>query len=242
VNKGRQTARRSDNLGQKPFIWFNSFHLGNLFRDASIGYVAMNSEFEDRLTIEEALLSTDLDDRAVDALADDYGDLPFEEVEVAASKADGRQRQISAKIQIPYAIEQVWQILTDYDRLAEFIPNLTKSQRIDHPHGGIRIEQVGTESLLKLKFCARVVLDMVEHFPHQLDFNMVEGDFKSFTGSWTLQPASPDGSATELCYTVSILPPRMMPVGVIERRLQRGLVLNLSAIRQQADVLFGHQS
>ncbi|WP_416673336.1 SRPBCC family protein [Egbenema bharatensis] len=201
----------------------------------------MNSEFED-LTTEAAFSSTELHDSEVDELTDEYGDLPFEEVEVATSKADGRQRQISAKIQIPYAIEQVWQILTDYDRLAEFIPNLTKSQRIEHPQGGIRIEQVGTESLLKLKFCARVVLDMVEHFPHRLDFNMVEGDFKTFTGSWTLQPASPDGTATELCYTVSILPPRMMPVGMIERRLQRGLVLNLSAIRQQADVLFDHPS
>jgi ribosome-associated toxin RatA of RatAB toxin-antitoxin module len=206
----------------------------------------MNSEFDVRSTPEEEALlcpaRDDLDDNDVEALTSEYGDLPFDEVEVATSKADGRQRQISAKIQIPYAIDQVWQILTDYDRLADFIPNLTKSQRIEHPEGGIRIEQVGTESLLKLKFCARVVLDMVEHFPDRLDFTMVEGDFKSFTGSWTLQPAASNDTATELCYTVSVLPPRIMPVGMIERRLQRGLVINLSAIRQQADVLFGNQS
>jgi len=143
-------------------------------------------------------------------------------VEVQTDRAEGRQRQISAKIRIPYAIEQVWQILTDYDRLADFIPNLAKSCQIAHPQGGIRIEQVGTQSLLRLKFCARVVLDMVEQFPHQLDFCMVEGDFKQFSGSWTLQPVANGTEAalcTELCYVVVVLPPRTMPIGMIEKRL-----------------------
>jgi ribosome-associated toxin RatA of RatAB toxin-antitoxin module len=204
----------------------------------------MNSEFENRPLAEEEMplasdLPTDLESGEVEELADAYGDLPFEEVEIATSEAKGRQRQISAKIRIPYPMERVWQILTDYDHLADFIPNLSQSTRIEHPDGGIRIEQVGVESLMRLKFCARVVLDMVEHFPDRLDFRMVEGDFKEFTGSWILQPVAANGSETELSYTVTVLPPRMMPVGMIERRLQKGLVLNLSAIRQQADVLFG---
>ncbi|MBD3881655.1 SRPBCC family protein [Phormidium tenue FACHB-886] len=157
-------------------------------------------------------------------------------VEVQTDRAEGRQRQISAKICIPYSNDQVWQILTDYDHLADFIPNLAKSRRISHPNNGIRIEQIGTQSLLKLKFCARVVLDMVERFPHRLDFEMVEGDFKKFSGSWLLQPIE-DG--TELSYVVSVLPPLAMPVGMIEKRLKGGLVLNLSAIRSRAEVLYG---
>lgn len=161
----------------------------------------------------------------------------LQDVQVQTDCAEGRHRQISAKIRLSYPIEQVWQILTDYDRLADFIPNLAKSCRIEHPQGGIRIEQVGTQSLLKLKFCARVVLDMVEQFPHQLDFCMVEGDFKQFSGSWILQPVA-QGAETELCYTISVLPPRTMPVGMIERRLKSGLVVNLSAIRQRADALY----
>jgi ribosome-associated toxin RatA of RatAB toxin-antitoxin module len=172
-----------------------------------------------------------------DTLELELPELALQEVEVQTDRAEGRQRQISAKIRLPYSIEQIWQILTDYDRLAEFIPNLAKSCRIDHPQGGIRIEQVGTQSLLKLKFCARVVLDMVEQFPHQIDFCMVEGDFKQFSGSWMLQPAA-EGTGTELCYIISVLPPRAMPVGMIEKRLKSSLVTNLSAIRHRADVMF----
>jgi ribosome-associated toxin RatA of RatAB toxin-antitoxin module len=160
------------------------------------------------------------------------------EVEVCTDSAEGRQRQISARIQIPHPVEKVWQVLTDYDRLADFIPSLAKSQKIEHPQGGIRLEQVGTQSWLKFKFCAKVVLDMVEQFPHQLDFQMVEGDFKKFFGSWILQP-SVDGTSTELLYTICVLPPLSMPIGIIERRLKSGLVLNLSAIRLRADAMFG---
>jgi ribosome-associated toxin RatA of RatAB toxin-antitoxin module len=203
--------------------------------------MGMNSDFDAAPLINkpfssEAETLADLELGDAEALVADYGDLPLQDVEVRTDKAEGRQRQISAKIYIPHPTEQVWQILTDYDHLADFIPNLTRSQRIDHPQGGIRIEQIGAESLLKLKFCARVVLDMVEHFPHRLDFEMVEGDFKLFRGNWTLHPLAEN--ATELSYHLTVLPHRLMPVAMIERRLRAGMVLNLSAIRQQADRLF----
>jgi len=172
----------------------------------------------------EEMIDADLD-------ADLESDLGSE-VEIV-SEAEGRQRQITAKIWIPRSIEQVWQILTSYDELAEFIPSLTQSRQIEHPEGGIRIEQIGSEAVLRIKFCARVVLDMVEQFPNQIDFEMVEGDFKQFCGSWMLQPAN---GGTELCYSVSIVPPRAMPVSLIERKLKSGLVANLTAIRQRAEI------
>lgn len=186
---------------------------------------------------EEDALSLPIGDEAV-ALSEMYGDLPLQEVEVKTDKAEGRQRQISARIQIPYTVDKIWQILTDYDHLADFVPNLTQSQCIEHPQGGIRIEQIGAESLLKLKFCARVVLDMVEHFPNRIDFSMIEGDFKVFQGHWILEPIA-NGTGTDLCYQLLVLPHRLMPIAMIERRLKGGMILNLSAIRQRADVLFG---
>jgi ribosome-associated toxin RatA of RatAB toxin-antitoxin module len=172
-------------------------------------------------------------------------DLPYEptvleDVEVETERLDGRQRRISAKVQIPYPVEQVWQILTDYEKLADFIPNLSKSRQIPHPQGGIRLEQVGTQCLLNFKFCARVVLDMVESFPQRLDFKMVEGDFKTFSGSWQLQPITlGDKTGTELCYSVLVLPRMAMPVGMIERRLSTNLAVNLVAIRERANEMFG---
>ncbi|MBU7585057.1 MAG: SRPBCC family protein [Nostoc sp. TH1S01] len=178
-----------------------------------------------------------IDDTSLeDNLAVDAANLP--PVVVQIEKIAERQRQISAKIHIPHPVECIWQVLTDYEALVDFIPNLAKSRLLEHPNGGIRLEQVGSQRLLNFNFCARVVLDLQEHFPKEISFSMVEGDFKGFSGSWSLEPTSLDGTmGTNLCYTIQVWPKLTMPVTIIERRLSNDLQLNLLAIYQRVEQL-----
>jgi ribosome-associated toxin RatA of RatAB toxin-antitoxin module len=162
-----------------------------------------------------------------------------EDVEVQTEQLAHRQRQITAKIQIPRPVEQVWQVLTAYDTLADFIPNLAISRRLTHPNGGIRLEQVGTQRLLRFNFSARVVLDLEEKFPHEIHFDMVEGDLKAYSGKWLLEPyAICESLGTNLCYIVRVLPKRTMPVAIVERRLRQDLRSNLLAIRCRVEELY----
>ncbi len=157
-------------------------------------------------------------------------------VEVQVEKIAERQRRITANIKIPQPAEKIWKVLTDYEALVEFVPNLAKSRLIEHPSGGTRLEQVGSQKLLKFNFCARVVLDLEEYFPDEITFRMVEGDFKGFSGKWYLQPL-PEG--VHLFYTVTIWPKLTMPVTFIERRLSHDLQLNLLAVRKRVNELCG---
>ncbi|NEQ31383.1 MAG: cyclase [Leptolyngbya sp. SIO4C5] len=155
-------------------------------------------------------------------------------IDIFTEKLQGRQRRICAKICIPQSLEQVWQVLTDYEHLADFIPNLSKSVRLAAPAGKILLEQIGTQCFLNIQFCARVVLAMEEHYPNELGFSMVEGDFKTFCGRWRLLPtAEGDTASTYLCYEVTVQPPLAMPVGLIEKHMRQNLIQNLTAIRQQ---------
>lgn len=159
-------------------------------------------------------------------------------VEVQIEKIAERQRKISAQVQIPQPVEQIWKVLTDYEALPDFIPNLAKSRLIEHPNGGIRLEQVGSQRLLNFDFWARVVLDLEEYFPKEINFRMVEGDFKGFSGSWCLEPYSlGEYVGTNLCYTIQVWPKLTMPVGIIENRLSKDLRLNLLAIHQRVEKL-----
>nr|WP_199326843.1 SRPBCC family protein [Nostoc sp. FACHB-888] len=159
-------------------------------------------------------------------------------VEVQIEKIAERQRQISAKVQIPQPVEQIWKVLTDYEALPEFLPNLAKSRLMEHPNGGIRLEQVGSQRLLNFNFSARVVLDLEECFPKEINFRMVEGDFKGFFGSWGLEPYSlGECVGTNLSYTIQVWPKLTMPVGIIENRLSKDLRLNLVAIHQRVENL-----
>ena len=149
-------------------------------------------------------------------------------VDIATEKFPNRKRRIFASVDIPQSVEQVWQVITDYEHLADFVPNLTKSTLLPSAEGRIRLEQVGAQCFLRFKFCARVVLDMTERFPHQLGFTMSEGDFTQFDGSWTLQPTA---QGMQLSYEVLVQPPRAMPIALIEHHLCRSITINLLAIR-----------
>ena len=154
------------------------------------------------------------------------------DVNITTEKRPNRERHISASVVIPQPIDQVWNVITDYERLADFIPNLTTSRLVKNSEGRIRLEQIGAQCFLKIKFCARVVLDMTESFPNKVSFCMKEGDFKQFEGAWYLQP-SDDEATTLLSYDLLVKPPLAMPAGLIERHLCHNLTQNLIAVRQR---------
>lgn len=131
---------------------------------------------------------------------------------------------------IPQPIENVWQVITDYEKLADFIPSLTTSKLIPNSEGCTRLEQVGAQCFLKVKFCARVVLDMSENFPYEVGFLMREGDFKRFEGAWRLELTD---QGTRLSYDLLVKPPAAMPASLIERHLRNNLITNLLAIHRR---------
>ncbi|PSB05239.1 SRPBCC family protein [Merismopedia glauca] len=182
-------------------------------------------------------LETELEESEIDLEPADVQD-----VSLKTEQLEGRKRRLTACIDIPHPVGQVWQVLSDYEALSEFIPNLAKSKLIERPDGGIRLEQVGSQKVLRLKFSARVVLDLEETFPHTINFQMVEGDFKSFAGSWNLEPINNSNSPqTHLCYILEVTPKLTMPVGFIESRIRKDLPANLLAIRQRTSLLEGER-
>ncbi|WP_299403644.1 SRPBCC family protein [Acaryochloris sp. IP29b_bin.148] len=185
-------------------------------------------------------METDLSslDTTVEQPAADEHSVESVAVTLETQKLEKRHRQIQAQIFLPFSPEQVWQVLSDYEALADFIPNLETSQRLQHPESRIRIEQVGVKNALFLKFSARVVLDMVEEFPHTLRFAMVEGDFKAFAGTWEIQPIVEERLGTHLIYTLQVCPTRLIPVKAIEQQLNQDLPRNLRAIHHRLHQLY----
>ncbi|MEN9203229.1 MAG: SRPBCC family protein [Thermostichus sp. DG02_3_bins_51] len=163
-----------------------------------------------------------------------------EDIQIQVVDLGERRRQLQGRIPIPAERERVWQVLTDYDHLAEFVPNLVESRVIGYEKGCKLIRQVGSQKLLFAKFSATVVLAVEEIFPQQLRFQKVEGDFLIFEGFWDL---SVRVSRTEsflptqqtlLTYHLQVKPPRRMPIGMVERRIRQDLAVNLQAIRERS--------
>ncbi len=152
------------------------------------------------------------------------------DLRVGVERLNRWERRLQAEMTMPYPVAPIWQVLTDYEALADFLPNVAVSRRLPHPEGKIRLEQVGTQPLLRFNFRARVVLDIEEIYPQRIQFTCVEGDFSRFDGAWQLEP---QGTDTRLIYTVQVRPRRHLPVGLIEGRITQGIRRNLQAIRER---------
>jgi len=161
-------------------------------------------------------------------------------VDIKIEKLENRQRRVFAKIQIPYSLEQVWQVLTDYEAFTEFMPNFTQSRRLAHPTGGIRLEQVRTKSFMGMKVSTKLVVDIEENFPSKIHYQQVEGDFKNFSGYWQLKPwnLSLDQDGVELSYNFLIWPKPILPGALVEHVLSHDIPVSMLAIRKRIEKLF----
>ncbi|KAL1830541.1 hypothetical protein ACET3Z_000192 [Daucus carota] len=160
-------------------------------------------------------------------------------VECEVEVISWRERRIRAQTCVNADIHAVWRALTDYERLADFIPNLVSSGLIPCPHPGrIWLEQRGLQRALYWHIEARVVLDLQE-FPNsatdrELHFSMVDGDFKKFEGKWCVKSAR-RSSTTTLSYEVNVIPRYSFPAILVERIISSDLPVNLQALAWRAE-------
>ncbi|MDB9318011.1 SRPBCC family protein [Nodularia spumigena] len=163
------------------------------------------------------------------------------DVNLKIDKLEGQRRHILAKIEIPYSLEQVWQIITDYESFSEFIPNMTQSRRIEHPTGGIRLEQIRTKSLAGIKVSARSVVDIRETYLCEVHYQLIEGDLREFSGFWRLETKSSSHSqgGVELIYDFLVLPKPIIPAPVFNHFLSNDIPAVLLAVHQRVESLFG---
>ena len=141
-------------------------------------------------------------------------------------------RRLAVQLRTPIKTAVLWSVLTDYDHLSQFIPNLATSTLLGRAGNTVRLSQVGTQKLMGLRFTAQVQLELIED-PDQsmLRFHLLKGDFRRFEGSWKMQEL-PEG--TSLLYELTVQGCVGMPISLIEQRLREDLSANLLAVEKEA--------
>ena len=141
-------------------------------------------------------------------------------------------RRLAVQLRTAIPIDVLWEVLTDYEKLDSFIPNLTSSQLVFREGSTVGLQQVGSQQLLGLRFSAQVLLELTEYRPEGLlQFRMLRGDFRRFEGAWRVR-SLPEGSS--LLYELTVQGCVGMPIALIEERLRDDLSSNLNAVEQEA--------
>nr|AUG32731.1 hypothetical protein PLO_759 [Paulinella longichromatophora] len=141
-------------------------------------------------------------------------------------------RRLLVKLPTQVNPDILWSVLTDYDNLSRFIPNLTSSNLLWRRRNTVGIKQVGSQKMLGLKFSAQVKLEIIEYPDDgRLDFSMSSGDFRHFEGFWQIEQYS---EITSLVYQLTVKGSIGMPIALIEQRLKNDISSNLRAIEKEA--------
>ena len=132
--------------------------------------------------------STPHTSRVLVELGDDSIPLAISERWVGATAIE-----MAAECVIPRPAEAVWDVLSDYNHLAEFIPFLTESHVVRHEGTAQILHQRGRVSFLVFHRGFWMTFHVEEMPPYDIRFEAFEGDFKQFKGVWHLEAHS-DGT------------------------------------------------
>ena len=161
----------------------------------------------------------------------------YRTIEQTMEKLPGGTRRLAAQLTTSATFDSLWKVLTDYDRLNLYIPNLLSSKKIFQKNNNVHLRQVGAQDFLGMKFSAEVTINLFEEKElGLLNFSLIKGDFRKFEGSWTIKKIK-DTSKNSLIYDLTVQGCQWMPIGMIEKRLKKDLSENLTAVDKQAKYL-----
>uniref|UniRef100_A0A2P2L6L8 Uncharacterized protein LOC105642727 isoform X3 n=1 Tax=Rhizophora mucronata TaxID=61149 RepID=A0A2P2L6L8_RHIMU len=187
---------------------------------------------------------------------DDQSDLieGKDEVLVEIEKLGNNSRRIRFQVSIDASLETIWNMLTDYEKLADILPGLASSELIDKKDNVARVRQIGSQSTpFGLRFDSRFVFDFYEKeleiLPsgkrRNVEFTTSESPFQVFEGKWSIEQLSKSDSEDYdfshdqefqafLSYSLDMKPKFWMPVQLVERLLCEGTKANLLCLREEA--------
>lgn len=142
----------------------------------------------------------------------------------------------AGQILIPAPVAVVWEVLTDYENLTNFMPGLRQSRVLDRQGSVVRMEVENVTQVFLSQIPSRVQLQMTEDPMSELGFEMLEGDtLTRLQGRWQLFPATELGLSSQVLLTYeAVARVDVVPMGVFARLFRAQLERDLAAIRAEA--------
>jgi len=109
------------------------------------------------------------------------------EVEVESTRR-GEALEVACRALVDAPLDLVWQTLTEYGRLTEFIPGMRSSRVLERRGPAVTVEQSGEAGFLFLSFPIDVTLLSTERPPYDLEVHMLKGNLRRLDGAYRIEP------------------------------------------------------
>jgi hypothetical protein len=121
-------------------------------------------------------------------------------------------------------------VLTDYDNIARFMPDVRTSRVVERQEGSVRVEQEAVSRFLLFSKRVHLVLDVEESADGIRFRNRCPESFELYEGSWTIRPTA---GGTEVSYELSARPAFSVPGPVIHKPLTRDSTIMIGRLRAE---------
>jgi ribosome-associated toxin RatA of RatAB toxin-antitoxin module len=130
------------------------------------------------------------------------------DVSVQATR-DGDAVEVEAVAEIPVSLARAWAVLTDYNRLSEFVPDLHESRVVSRQGTSAVVEQKGAARFLFLSYPIEVRLAVTEQPRRRIESRAVAGNFRELRSVYTLEPRE---GGVRLRYQGRLVPDFQLPL------------------------------
>lgn len=122
--------------------------------------------------------------------------------------------------------QQAWKVLTDYERLPQFVPELVQSKVVRRDGNEVLLEQESRAGFLFFSYNLRMTVRITEQPYSAIGIGLVSGGMKQYDARWELEDAQEDGrSGTRIRYSARMEPEFFIPplIGqpVVQASVQR---------------------
>jgi carbon monoxide dehydrogenase subunit G len=142
---------------------------------------------------------------------------------------------VEAAQELDASPELAWAVLTDYEGLVRFIPDLTESRVIMRNGNQVVVEQKGAASLFLLRRSIEVRLEIVESPYEWVTSRAVAGSFKEMEGRYELKT---EGGTLRFTYRGRIVPgfwlPDLIETTAVKRAIGRQFAAMVREIQRRA--------
>lgn len=157
-------------------------------------------------------------------------------LEVNVKRADRGEQNVfevvaSGAVRAPLA--KVWKILTDYERMPEFVPDMQSSRVISRTGNSAVVEQFGVARFLFLRRDIYLIVHVTEQPPSVIDISLITGDMEVYSCRWEITPIA-DTGGTRIAYTGTLVPkfyvPGMFGANMIRSDIKRMMTAVLARL------------
>ena len=137
---------------------------------------------------------------------------------------------VSARFNVAERADVVRDVLTDYESIPRFMPNVRTSRVVERRNDGIRVEQEAVSRYLLFSKRVHLLLEVNESDEVIKFRDLCNKSFKRYEGAWAIAAS---GADTELRYELTAHPAFGVPGFVLRKLLDRDAREMIDALRTE---------